>query len=154
MDKFMGSKSNDVDIQIKWERASNVFSKFQHLFNQHYKEIFNKEMEVKEDTILLLEENGALFLLAAYHGEVPIGYYSTIVVPNIYNPEEVEVRDLGIYVLPEFRGRGITTAMQPVMDSRLRGMGADSIVVSYPSSSTIPLRDGYELKEYVYRKEL
>lgn len=141
-------------VKLQWEDLSDTFDEFHHLFNAHYKEIFNKDISVERDRLLALEEGGVLFFLTAREGGKPVGYYATALFPTVYNTVTVEAKDLGIYISPDKRKCGITTKMQEEMDNSLKELGVDSVVVSYPYESSIPTRVGYSLKEVVYGRDL
>ena len=143
-----------MSIQLQWESVADVFEEFSPLFDEHYFEIYGKRINVKQETILHLEQNGALLLLVAREDGAPIGYYSCTCTPTIYNSEVIEARDIGIYVIPEKRNQGITTAMQDTMDLQLKEYGISYTFVSYPNESTIPTSQGYRVKEIVYQRML
>jgi len=143
------------DVVLRWESIHDIFDEFLPLFNRHYMEIYNKEVSVSRDFFEGAEDRGAMFTLAArtLEGE-PVGYYVCVILPSIYNTSELESRDLGIYVEPKFREQGVTTVMQKTMDTILKEEGVDSLLVSYPKESSIPVKAGYEVKEIIYERRL
>jgi len=143
-----------MDIIFTWESLEEVFDEFSHLFNNHYNEIFGKELEVDKDTFVSMERTGALFFLTARQDGKPSGYYLTVATPTVYNNTVVEARDLGIYVIPALRKNGITSNMQEIMDKELKEVGVDTVLVSYPYKSSIPVKAGYTMKEILYGREL
>ena len=143
-----------MSIKLEWEQASVVFDEFQDLFDAHYLEIFGKSVPVKKSSFVQIEHIGSLFLLTARYEDKAIGYYAISVLPSMYNSEVLEASEIGIYIVPEHRNKGITTAMQEVMDNNLKIQNVHSVFVSYPRETSIPIKAGYKLKEITYERIL
>lgn len=143
-----------IEAGMRWESIEESFDEFSPLFNAHYKEMFNSDIEVEKDRILDIESRGALYFLAYRDQGTPVGYYVVALTPTVYNSTVVEAQDIGIYVIPSKRGKGITTLLQKEMDSALKDLGVDAIRVSYPKESSIPLKAGYKIKEIIYGRDL
>jgi GNAT superfamily N-acetyltransferase len=141
-------------LELQWESATEVFEEFQELFDAHFFEIYNKKIQVKKETFNALDASGVLFLLTARDDGKPIGYYACVISPSVYDADILEAKDVGIYVSEEYRNLGITTEMQDTMDSKLRELGVGSVYVSYPYETSIPLKQGYEMKEIIYGRSL
>lgn len=141
-------------VEFAWESLEEVFDELSPLFNAHYKEIYNSDVAVEKENLLDLAAGGGMFLLVSRVEGYPVGYYATVVCPTIYNSTEVEVKEIGIYTDPAYRGKGITTTSQSKMDSALKEMGANSVLVSYPKQTTIPLRAGYTVKQTIFERRL
>ena len=152
MDNAMGSQRENV-ITLQWEKVSDIFDEFQEMANEHFKEIYWKEINIDPSIMKNVEDQGMLLTLTARCNSIPVGYYSCAIAPSIYSKGEYEARDVGIFVKKEFRGEGITTSMQSAMDAELKKF-VDAIYVSYPYESSIPEKAGYIKQEIIYKRVL
>ena len=143
-----------MSIALEWEQASVVFDEFQELFDAHYLEIYGKGRKVERDVFTNLEHADMLLFLVARDDGKAVGYYVMSVSFSVYIPSRVEAKELAIYVSPEYRKQGITTAMQDVMDKALKVKGVSDVYVSYPYESTIPTNRGYKMKEVTYMRTI
>lgn len=143
-----------MGIVLEWEQASVVFEEFQELFDAHYLEIFGKSVPVKRDSFVQIEKIGSLFLLTARDDGKAVGYYAISALPSMYNREITEASEIGIYIDPDYRNKGITTTMTEVMDKNLKINNVHSVFVSYPRETSIPIKAGYKLKEITYERTL
>ena len=143
-----------MSIALEWEQASVVFDEFQELFDAHYIEIYGKPEKVLKTIFAQMEAMGSIYLLTARDDGKPVGYYVMSLSPSIYIPTRMEAKELGIYVTPDYRKQGITTAMQEVMDKALKDKGIHTVYVSYPYESSIPVNKGYTQKEITYERTL
>ena len=139
---------------MEWEQASVSFNELQSLFNAHYLEIYGENIEVESKMFKYLESQGKLFFLVTRDSGRAVGYYAVSTCPSVYDHRKIEAKDVGIYVIPEYRKQGITTKMQEVMDIGLKTNNVHSVYVSYPSETTIPTNAGYIKKEIIYERKL
>lgn len=146
---------------IQEEAGEKVMKECLRLGQMHYSEVYaDKEAKVPRNYnwqfLKLCNDNGLLHMVTARDetGEL-IGYFTTLVSPDLFS-STFKGEDMAIFVRPDHRGNGVWQQMLHVTEDLLRANGVSGMSLKFQAgfNETLPEREGYRLREWVFEKVL
>ena len=104
-----------------------------------------------------LQDAGALFALAAWHGADIVGYSSAFVQPSLFNPAVVCCASDALFVHPSFRAGTLGARLIVATEDEARRRGASRMLWHTRAGTPLAramLRRGYQPADTVVMKEI
>lgn len=139
-----------VEVLSRLEDVKACF----HLGKKHYKEVEEEfshlPYQPNEKMIERLFEAGMLSIVVVFDGPILVGYVGNIISPDIFT-DSLHAREVGMYVRPDYRGKGVFKALLEGSKSELTKLGVDSHFIVFKEGYEHTVPEGYEKTETVYR---
>ena len=144
-------------MNFNLEPAEEVWKEGMPLVEAHCLEIGQK-FPVLSKSFIDLDKMGKLRIFTARDDCKLVGYAIYIVDTNMMQSGEFVARDVGLYLIPEYRKSGNAASLMGYAEQSLKEYGITEIFQHIPAKSTrigtMLERTGYVPIEVVYRKEL
>lgn len=146
-------------LQFQIETCRAIWDEAMPLAQAHWNEISpGGDMDFNSDALFAMEDNGMIRCYTARRDGVLAGYLIYLGDESLYQRGRKIVRDLGLYVAPEFRKGTTAIRLMKYAEDDLRGVGVAEIFQVIPAGTDSLGRMlngvGYRHHETVFKKIL
>lgn len=147
-------------FNIQEEAGEKVMMECLRLGQIHYKEVYaDKEakvpMKYNWQFLKLCNDNGLIHMVTVRDEGNLVGYFTVLVSPDMLSSTFC-AEDIAIFVHPDYRGHGLWSEMLHTMEAILTSNGVTTNLLKFQAgfNETLPVKEGYKLRELVYEKML
>lgn len=141
------------------EKLKDCLEEIKPLLHEHWLEVANDKEVIKlnpaYDIYLSLEESGILHVVTARNNGELVGYFISMVIPDLHYSDHIFANNDILFLKKEFRNGAFAYKMFSFAEEKLIALGASAIHIRMKTSfpfDALCEKLGYKFVEKVYRK--
>jgi len=146
------------NIDIREVNFAECIPKIGHLLEMHFDELdLGFPLDISTDMYAVTTDIKMLFALAAFDGDKIVGYCTMTMAPHMANPAVIFAAHDLLFVMPEYRSKGIGRQLMSAAEVEAKARGANRVLWHTRSGTSLSEsmeKGGYTKGDIVMEKEI